>query len=298
MKNFTLAAALLLTVSLLCLGQTQAPLKNRDVIDLSTAGLSVEIIVAKIKASPVEFDTSIPALQELKKAGVPDGILVAMVEAAAKSRAAPIPTAVPNTSDRSDSASPNKWHGFTLDQSTPEDVINTLGKPIKDKLSSLPANPVSSHLTKWHKEKIFRSLEYKHPSKGVDKAWLFFSRGKLVSVMLDMNEEVVSPNGLSGIYGLEFQPVIGQVELGFNPRDYERNQGKIYPKTYPTVYHLVAAAEESFVAAMVGNVPSFGGAFARSMGVPDKPGSFPGKVMFIQLISRTLENKDGAGALK
>ncbi len=49
---------------------------------------------------------------------------------------------------------------------------------------------------------------------------------------------------------------------------------------------------------MISNVPSFAGALAKSVGVPDDPGTFPGKVAMIQLISRTLENRDGADVLK
>jgi hypothetical protein len=43
-------------------------------------GLSAEIIVAKIKASSSNFDTSSAALQELKTAGVPDAVILAMVQ--------------------------------------------------------------------------------------------------------------------------------------------------------------------------------------------------------------------------
>ncbi|HEX7313304.1 MAG TPA: hypothetical protein VF297_05260 [Pyrinomonadaceae bacterium] len=199
---------------------------------------------------------------------------------------------------QNDSPQPDRWHGLTLDQSSPEDAVASLGQPTKDHLSSLRVDPLSSWITKKRKEKVFRTLEYKKPVAGVEKVWLSFLDGKLVSILLDMKEGTVSPNGLSGIYGLEFRPLIGQAELAFNPRDYERDKGQIYPKTYPTVYHLTAASEKSFLTAMIGNVPSFGGVFAKGLGVPDKPGSFPGKVMLIQLISRTLENKDGADALK
>jgi len=161
----------------------------------------------------------------------------------------------------------------------------------------LRVNPLESWVSKKRKEKVFKTLEYKNPKAGVEKVWLAFLDDKLVSILMDLKEGTVSPNGLGSIYGLEFQPLIGQAELGFSPRDYERNQGKIYPKNYPTVYHLTAASERSFVVAMVGNVPSFGGVFAKGLGVPDKPGSFPGKVMFIQILSRTLENRDGADVL-
>jgi hypothetical protein len=58
----------------------QTPLTNQDVVSMVRAGLSAEIIGAKIKASAVNFDTSPSALKELKGAGVPDGVLLAMLE--------------------------------------------------------------------------------------------------------------------------------------------------------------------------------------------------------------------------
>jgi len=46
------------------------------------AKLEAEIIVAKIKSTACRFDTSPLALQQLKGAGLPDAVLLAMVEAA------------------------------------------------------------------------------------------------------------------------------------------------------------------------------------------------------------------------
>jgi hypothetical protein len=204
----------------------------------------------------------------------------------------------PATALEQDKPLPDRWHGMILNQTSPDDAIKALGAPSKDSITSLSVSPLDQWVTKKRKQKIFRTLEYKKPIAGVEKAWLAFLDHKLVSILLDMKEGTVSPNGLSAIYGIEFTPMIGAGDLAFSPKDYECNQGKIYPKTYPTVYHLTAMSETSFVCAMIGNVPSFGGAFAKSMGVPDKPSSFPGKVSLIQLINRTLENVDGADVLK
>ncbi|CAN5548573.1 hypothetical protein BH20ACI3_BH20ACI3_38890 [soil metagenome] len=46
-----------------------------------TAGLSSEVIMAKIKVSRCNFDTDPSVLAELKHRGVPDDVLLAMVEA-------------------------------------------------------------------------------------------------------------------------------------------------------------------------------------------------------------------------
>jgi len=63
---------------------TAAPLGNKDVIELVKAGLSTDIITMKIKTSKTNFDTSVPALQELKAAGVPEAVILAMVQVPAE----------------------------------------------------------------------------------------------------------------------------------------------------------------------------------------------------------------------
>ena len=57
------------------------PLTNEDVQDMLKAGLSQEIVVAKITASACEFDTSPDTLKALKAANVPDAVILAMVQA-------------------------------------------------------------------------------------------------------------------------------------------------------------------------------------------------------------------------
>jgi len=59
----------------------QAPLTNKDVLEMVRAGLVPEIVVAKIKATTCAFDTSPTVLKELKEAGVPDTVILAMVQA-------------------------------------------------------------------------------------------------------------------------------------------------------------------------------------------------------------------------
>jgi hypothetical protein len=61
-------------------GQPQsAPLVNKDIVELTKAGLSADVIIAKIKSSRTNFDTSPAALSELKAAGISDAIILAMV---------------------------------------------------------------------------------------------------------------------------------------------------------------------------------------------------------------------------
>ncbi len=56
-----------------------APLRNEDVSELLKAKVSPEVVIAKIKSSTCDFDTSSAALQKLKTEGVPDEVILAMV---------------------------------------------------------------------------------------------------------------------------------------------------------------------------------------------------------------------------
>jgi hypothetical protein len=61
--------------------KAESPLTNKDVIGMLKAGIGAEIVVAKIKTATCSFDTSPTALKELKNTGVPDSVILAMVQA-------------------------------------------------------------------------------------------------------------------------------------------------------------------------------------------------------------------------
>ena len=61
--------------------KSQGSLTNGDVIGMVKAGIGAEIVLAKIKTASCSFDTSPAALKELKDAGIPDSVILAMVQA-------------------------------------------------------------------------------------------------------------------------------------------------------------------------------------------------------------------------
>ncbi len=61
--------------------KAQESLKNTDIVEMIKAGIGAEIVTAKIKTSSCSFDTSPSALKALKDAGVPDSVVLAMVQA-------------------------------------------------------------------------------------------------------------------------------------------------------------------------------------------------------------------------
>ena len=100
MKKFV-SLALVFTLTTLTLAtpvlqQQPAPapssveLTNKDVIEMTKAGLTAEVIIAKIRSSKSKFDTSPNVLAELKAAQVADAVILAMVEGPVT--AAPQPT--------------------------------------------------------------------------------------------------------------------------------------------------------------------------------------------------------------
>ena len=61
--------------------QDQTSLTNKDVVEMLKSGLTPEVVVAKIRTSRSNFDTSPPVLAELKAAAVPDSVILEMVQA-------------------------------------------------------------------------------------------------------------------------------------------------------------------------------------------------------------------------
>lgn len=84
-QNLLLAATVILTLlPMAALGQsTEAvtTLNNRDVLLMVEKRVDVEAIVTTIKSSACTFDTFPPLLKEMKRRGVPEAVLQAMLEA-------------------------------------------------------------------------------------------------------------------------------------------------------------------------------------------------------------------------
>lgn len=66
--------------SVISFGQNNI-LTNKSILDLRAIGLSDGVIIAKIKSSESDFDTSVESLRTLKEAGVSDSILMEMIGA-------------------------------------------------------------------------------------------------------------------------------------------------------------------------------------------------------------------------
>lgn len=80
----TFLFAILITTSVVAQEQNSPEvtrLTNKDIVELVKAGLSSDVIIAKIKTSRCNFNTDVPVLAELRKTGVPNEVIKAMIEA-------------------------------------------------------------------------------------------------------------------------------------------------------------------------------------------------------------------------
>ncbi len=80
MKKYIITTLLLGVFGLHLLAQKQETLTNQSIIELHKAGLSKEVMLAKIQSTACEFDMSTTALINLKKLKLPDEVLNAMME--------------------------------------------------------------------------------------------------------------------------------------------------------------------------------------------------------------------------
>ena len=57
------------------------PLSNKDVLSMVQSHVAEDAIIKTIKSSPCTFDTFPPVLKDMKRRGVPDAVLQAMIDA-------------------------------------------------------------------------------------------------------------------------------------------------------------------------------------------------------------------------
>lgn len=191
-----------------------------------------------------------------------------------------------------DRPSPDRWHGLIIGQSTPEDAVKALGQPTKQK----PADRIRIYtIDKWldknHKEKNFLVYEYKKKF-GLDAVRLAFRGGVLRVIELDLDEKLTT-QAFMNAYDVEFRPVASSIDEAFSPGSYQRREGETGLRNYPVAYYLVGVGEASFISALVDNAT-----WAQTFGMSNDSVSYPGKVSWIQLVSRSMADESANDILR
>lgn len=199
---------------------------------------------------------------------------------------------------KEDSPKPNRWRGIVLDESTTADVIKVFGEPKKKDPKSRFFFTQSKWIRKKHRDSRWNKFHYENISDFEDVIFIFDEAGKVKVIQLEpSNKNKIPPENLSKAYGIEITPIFGALDEYFSPQNFKREQGKAYARTYPDLYRLGGGDDTAFVMAQVVN-RSLGSILSQGLRVPTEAGSLPGTVAMIQLVSRTLENKDGIDTLK
>jgi hypothetical protein len=129
MSKSLLSVLLALTLSLSCISfafaqESFTTLKNADIMTMVRAKLPAALIIEKINTSSCSFDTFPSVLAEMKYKGVPDEVLMAMVQAPHGGRRTALP-AKNQISDASAVEVPTVFNSVTIPDGTPLEVEAT-----------------------------------------------------------------------------------------------------------------------------------------------------------------------------
>ena len=189
---------------------------------------------------------------------------------------------------------PDRWRGLIIDETTPEQALKILGEPKTDK----PTDHWHLMNNQWFIKNIgknLRTFHYENIEGFPDVFLKFDAKSKLVVIQLEPKKItaqafIASYSGVECRFGNE---VMSPTDFK-QPRD---NTDK--PQRLAAFYDLIGATDKVIIFGGVGNATGsvmsgmFGGTSARQGGR-----STLGDVKIIQMVSRTLENKDGSHLLK
>ncbi len=113
----------LLSISVTVMAQSKKPLTNADIIEMSKAGFSEETIIKAIEANEAGYDTSVSSLLELKKAGLSEKVVHAMLTASSRKSGTGAAAPPAGNSATSSTSAPTLEIGVYM--------INQEGKPVE-----------------------------------------------------------------------------------------------------------------------------------------------------------------------
>lgn len=191
------------------------------------------------------------------------------------------------------SQQPDRWRGLVIDETTPEQAIETLGQPKTDKQNER----IFINNYQWLRKDVGKSLRILHWENVGEfpDVKLGFENNKLVLIHLEP-KKFEAQAFLSAYDGLDIR-YASEVQ---SPADFKQPRvNSDRPYKLGVVFLLVGVTDKVFVFGQCGNAKGavmsdlFGGTKSRQAGR-----SIPGDVVVIQLVSRTLEDNTASDMLK
>lgn len=200
-------------------------------------------------------------------------------------------------------AGKDHWQGLTLNVATSDDVRNTINLKAKEKTTNLPILLIGKWLDEKHKQKIFKNIYFENVN-GYPSVDFSFLDNKLVMIRLDVSaysrgyDFRADPNQLKALFGVEFTPLTKFLTKRMPELSaYDPEKERASAKDLDLMYDLLAVTESSFIVARINNGAFYGvgDSFGEALGSRGKKrkdegqNRYPGKVMYIQMISRSIE---------
>jgi hypothetical protein len=177
-----------------------------------------------------------------------------------------------------------------LDITTPDDAIKLFGQPVGDNPDELDAEFFDANWRIKKNQKVFRKLTFAKIEE-TEKLHLLFHENKLVKITFDYRESKdkrVTVSDLIKDHQTDFVMIQG-IAKDSKLSDYEGQKENTIPKVYPSLYALLNVQKDKVYLAIV-NYSSWKSVWRQLKSKPTKE-MFPGFVMEMQIISRSLEQK-------
>ena len=177
-----------------------------------------------------------------------------------------------------------------FDVTTPDDVIKLYGTPKADDVDELDSEIFDPWLKIKKNQKAFRKLTYKNLS-GVEQLFFRFYENKLVKVTFDFKENKSNrmlAHDLQDSFKTDFLRIDG-IPKESKISDYEGQKENTIPKVYPGIYLMLSVQPNNIYYAIVANT-GFKALWKQLRAKPETQ-QFPGFVVELQIISRSLEAK-------
>jgi hypothetical protein len=175
-----------------------------------------------------------------------------------------------SASSQKNGAEPDRFSQLVLNQTTPDEAFQFLGKVESDKIDRLDGSQLGKWLNAKYKDKIFRKLKFKNTGMLLSTE-LSFLENTLVMIELEFRK-AVKPENLKDIFGVNFADIGGPSPLPDKPGEYPR---PFFSTAFPATYYKVGISPKTFLLATC------------TTSVPEDPG----RVEKTRQISRLLEKK-------
>ena len=189
-----LRAIIFVCLSFGVLAQTDQPLTNKDIINMTTIGLPSNVIIAKINKAGGKFDTSPTALKALKDAGVQNDVILVMIEGDQSKPQAKAEEKQTESASAKESAKPIKKPGFwgkakieqrydkfkdyTAVRSMPLPLSGTMALVMSDEMISLLAGFIFNG-----QEKKASVNEAMIALQSSSKNWVFLKESRFIALV-------------------------------------------------------------------------------------------------------------------